>query len=720
MVFLKWILSFALFLPALVSAAPARLYKAIIMPIDGLILQGIPAGNRSLFPSDEVLSITGDRIYHYHIRQGARQLLPRLVADGYAVYLLSYQDQKTSDAIQNTLTLANGKKLGEVVKVIVLDSDLRRQPLTPQMISLVGAAPSDILTVAPSWFKLSSELEENSYRTGKTFFAFPSFEKSQEAKSAAQSGYFANTAQEWLSERNNLITFFALFSVASTANEKAAFHQKIQKLAAVPIERAIEAGKQLLSGNQLGSFLRWETKSTDGQNHAVCQKSDLLGTEPPQTADLNECLGQLPSFFQLVKKGSTFHCLRFTQENGPLIRAEDGPSACFDHTKNLRFLKSRPSAPSCAAYTNDFELVGAAPLNRCGSDFVIQDPADRKQYVYRIFDGAEKLSEADLLQRAKTWNTSPTACLAMKEALDRVCARRPSKDPTCPTDTLAYHRESCLIGEKNDLIQEVVQLPNASFIPKEIYQKYEPEKIALSLIYRRFQTVDRPKITSEKLAKPSFLLYEDAEPLMAFGAGNLSAIIQKGFLNQHQTRTTGGSRNLDNRQSTENRFFQLALEQAWVDDSNSIVNFLRPKYAFGHYKKSYPGLTHEFHYQYGNVHVAFKNVVKKRTTITNSDSLGFTGVYVETFFQPDPKDMLDRSTGQYYREAQIWGRLTIQDVAYFLVDCINPSGDGVISTLKAANLDIPVYSCQLDKQNGWQSVKPVKLLYGTPPPPVQD
>jgi hypothetical protein len=185
------------------------------------------------------------------------------------------------------------------------------------------------------------------------------------------------------------------------------------------------------------------------------------------------------------------------------------------------------------------------------------------------------------------------------------------------------------------------------------------------------------------------VLGDDAELIMMVPARLLDAIARNGFLNQHQAGTTGG-------QSRESDRFEAEQELAMLRLPLGARSFeLLPKYAVLDVKK--PGLgTYRLPTRYGNVAVAFKKEVAERATWTYADSLDFSQrsgrydaggagnpVLPHAFLYKRKKE--DRNRCGNYCEAQIWGKLTLDDVAYAMVRDSEP----IPSALASAG--IPVY-----------------------------
>lgn len=106
--------------------------------------------------------------------------------------------------------------------------------------------------------------------------------------------------------------------------------------------------------------------------------------------------------------------------------------------------------------------------------------------------------------------------------------------------------------------------------------------------------------------------------------------------------------------------------------------------------------------QYGNIIAVFKDKVKSRSTITCGDSLDIRYKELEKriltpylrskkhscfYYSKRPKVFLE------YWEAQIWGKLTLDDVSHFIVDCseFTPLTDAEMRSLVSTK--IPVHRC---------------------------
>ncbi|MBI3565197.1 MAG: hypothetical protein HY079_08380, partial [Elusimicrobia bacterium] len=183
-----------------------------------------------------------------------------------------------------------------------------------------------------------------------------------------------------------------------------------------------------------------------------------------------------------------------------------------------------------------------------------------------------------------------------------------------------------------------------------------------------------------------------ARLVMMVPAKVFPAIARFGFLNRHQTRTTGGFDRLEERLEAEQ---ELAMARLPYDLHGRE---LLPKYAFldapdrGLGRFLLPS-------RYGEVGVVFKTEVAERATWTYADTLDFsrrTGrvgrggpanpVLPHTFaYRRRPGD---RNRCVNYCEAQIWGELRLDDVDYLMI----PEGAPVPAGAATARLAVYRYS----------------------------
>jgi hypothetical protein len=185
------------------------------------------------------------------------------------------------------------------------------------------------------------------------------------------------------------------------------------------------------------------------------------------------------------------------------------------------------------------------------------------------------------------------------------------------------------------------------------------------------------------------VLGEDAELIMMAPSRLLAAIARDGFLNQHQAGTTGGQSRENDRVEAEQELAMLRLPLG----SKSYE--LLPKYAVLDVKRGDLG-AYRLPTRYGDVAIVFKKEVWERATWTYADSLDFSQRSGRFDAGGDANPVLARTVGYRrktgdrnrcgnYCEGQIWGKLTLEDVAYAMVRDSEP----VPAALARAG--IPVY-----------------------------
>jgi hypothetical protein len=224
-------------------------------------------------------------------------------------------------------------------------------------------------------------------------------------------------------------------------------------------------------------------------------------------------------------------------------------------------------------------------------------------------------------------------------------------------------------------------------------------------------------------ASTETVLGGDAALVLMLPVSVLDAVARGGFLNQYQTRTTGGFHRERDR-------FEAEQELAMLRLPFSASGFeLLPKYAVLDVRKEGLG-TFRLPTQYGGAAVVFKPEVAARATWTYADSLDYsrkTGrfdsggaanpVLPKTFlYRRKPEDL--NSCGNYC-EGQIWGKLTLGDAAYVMLR----STELVPEALARAG--VPVYdysvpdstSAVVDATRTAQYVRGALRVLPPPPPP---
>ncbi len=143
--------------------------------------------------------------------------------------------------------------------------------------------------------------------------------------------------------------------------------------------------------------------------------------------------------------------------------------------------------------------------------------------------------------------------------------------------------------------------------------------------------------------------------IMAVRPQAVSPIMENGFLNLFQTHTSSGTPNEVKRMWAENN-------GAEIPEIGPEPVSLRPKYAYYDY---FGAMDIIFTAQYGDVFFEFKNEVQSRSTYSVSDSLdhgSMTSLFQDRGDMNDPRG----GHGKYY-ETQIWGPLTVNDVAMIYI-----------------------------------------------------
>ncbi len=322
-------------------------------------------------------------------------------------------------------------------------------------------------------------------------------------------------------------------------------------------------------------------------------------------------------------------------------------------------------------------------------------------------------------------------CMKTKDAFDRVCARDPKEDSACLSKGQGYYgwlKDSCIVKTGTEVAWPLLKdLDLDPALKPAHFARYKVDVIAKTLVYWNFQKSERPLITDEDVASVvvgSRTLYDQGYPLMAVSEASIPFIAQGGFRNLHQTGKCQDCVNKPElRSKVEDRLMRAKIETSYSSEfPDRPENRLRPKYAYGAFEKDLQGSLdvnpNIALNAYGNVYIAFKDRVKQRALIGNGDSLeasvygvlnspqvyssgiAIKSIVFHTYYwiakKLDFKRQFELMSPSTYYESQIWGNLTLDDVAYFLVNCPETKAtDGTLQkTLKEHHLNIPVYECQ--------------------------
>ncbi|MGE4130761.1 MAG: hypothetical protein AB7F86_03940 [Bdellovibrionales bacterium] len=222
------------------------------------------------------------------------------------------------------------------------------------------------------------------------------------------------------------------------------------------------------------------------------------------------------------------------------------------------------------------------------------------------------------------------------------------------------------------LLQTMKALPAESEIPSHVYQKYSIDDIARAIVSEiQLDEIQHKDKVAEKSPVPVDLMNE-ADIILFFWNADIDSIESKGFLNQHLSGKSKGTYNPSYRKAAEDYFTGFRM-------GGSLASMhLRPKSAFVNIRanKKLAAMGHEIVSQYGNIGAVLKPELKWRSMWTAGDSLGIGGYSTKA---PDRRAMLPArgtylrgsipgqpSSSSYY-EALIYGKVSFQDVDYFLV-----------------------------------------------------
>lgn len=274
-------------------------------------------------------------------------------------------------------------------------------------------------------------------------------------------------------------------------------------------------------------------------------------------------------------------------------------------------------------------------------------------------------------------------------------------------------------GESIQLIPAVMNLKAQAAIPKAIIEEHSPSEIATSLVQRLSK--NNRRIT---VKQGGFNPKTGTDMMMFFREESFASIVEKGFMNYHQTGSTHGESTLGGRAAQEDHLLQVNIEKGGYDGfvreklielyeagkndqkpkvmreakHQSPYNRIRAKYAYLVIKDRSVDIGNTvFRNQYGTYGAVFKDETKPRATWTPTDSLAAQPTDIFTFQDQrvDIQAYGDRDV-KYYFEAQIWGDLNIADVAYWIVPKGVNKDSAIFRAMKATGIPIRQYAIAED------------------------
>lgn len=299
-------------------------------------------------------------------------------------------------------------------------------------------------------------------------------------------------------------------------------------------------------------------------------------------------------------------------------------------------------------------------------------------------------------------------CLSKKEILERVCARKPSEDAFCEArgrKLLGAYAESCIGNRKlSNLIPGILKLKTGESIPPKVYEKYGATKIAESMTYRLFQAFERKRIENDPgFLKPKFDPWAQGRIELVFSGKSIHTLIERGFLNSYQTAATAGVTEAQSKLFLlENTLMGLKTEPTLGGTVGGlgVLNMLRPKYANFGYERPSGDIRPGYYGKPGDVVAVMNSDVKRRAEWSTGDAYDLQYHYDDScekyrhsFYDPT---QLDFTGPDLYYGAQIWGELSLKEVAYFLVGCFGASPDqSFFDSLKNLETPVPSFKCKL-------------------------
>lgn len=270
--------------------------------------------------------------------------------------------------------------------------------------------------------------------------------------------------------------------------------------------------------------------------------------------------------------------------------------------------------------------------------------------------------------------------------------------------------ESFYSGLDVQLERSVVDLADKQEIPQTIYDQFSTQDIGKAIVSRvRKQEIEFKDMYNDETQNKKIDFRNETDIILFFWSQNIDSIRQSGFLNQHELGASKGELNPGGRKVVEDHYVGLQMGYG------SQAKTLRPKSAFLNIRAAIDLVkkTHEMTTQYGDIGAVFKSDLKDRALWSTDDSLG---IGMKKLAAPGGdlvswRGTFDRGSiplnnmyGSYY-EALVYGRLTFDDVDYFLV--VDPAA---VEGLKP--LGKPIYAAKRTFRNNRVVFEKGVLLFG--------
>lgn len=474
--------------------------------------------------------------------------------------------------------------------------------------------------------------EKNEFFLGKGLYFFESFDISQTEKAkvpAAAQVNFPATEEEWFTEQNKIAFIYQVLKEAPTTGS---FQTAINNLKVDKVKMT-KAGTLASRYKFLEKILLF--RYSVGKTKALgCGFFSSISNSFVEDRPMSECIKatsiKYSYRFDATETKST-GCEIKELGTGAYIQDEPNEDKCFEGVKSeVQYFWQGSTKVSCGSYLKT-TFLSSVDKSNCSHYFLVSE--NGKLVVKTFFEYDGKLISS---------------------------------------------------------IPEVMSLKNGEAITSKIYRKYDSALIAKSLIQRVHLNFEKDAME----AKPDYDFMKDTRIAMQFNASYTESISKNCFLNQHDTGTSKGVLDLQRRIGIENGLLNMTLTAETSADTK-IVNRIRPKYAYVLLDIFREDLgLNQMYNSYGNVVAIFNDEVKTRSTFTAGDSLNVSATYRDIhtyFYRSKDKVINNKPTGNYF-ENQTWGKLCVDDVDHFLVNCFENIPQERIDALKLTGK--PVFGCK--------------------------
>jgi hypothetical protein len=380
---------------SLAAAEQDRPYRRVVIPLENILIHGIPAANRSLFDAKEVMSVDGTKKLYFVARPLARELITELIKADYDVKIVSALPANVAPKLLNSITLPalGDRPLSQLVGFEPIDF---QKPINVNNFSKDGKA-----TLFVAWDGLTASPRDRVISLGPVYFIYPDFKVLEQHRIASGdlARYFPKTLAQWETERKKLGRLSIILREANQGS-LGAFQDKLKELFAEDQLHLTRIGSQMLGGTFKPTQVRWDIDAS-GAKVVGCQNFETRHNKPLGSASLELCqaqLGVIHVFKKDIDQHKVLACERRTTDGKAVIAESMALDACMQDNSEIVFAWEGITKKTCRAFTKQGDEIKATGGENCSKHYSLYNQKARRWIVFAAFAGMDSLSEDQIFR----------------------------------------------------------------------------------------------------------------------------------------------------------------------------------------------------------------------------------------------------------------------------------------------------------------------------------